>query len=172
MVVLNCTPESASVAPVQKTGQTTSYAAGDDGALSTGITWPNPRFKDNGDGTLVDNLTGLIWLKNANCDGTKSWQNPLTFVASIHDGVCGLNDSSVPGEWRLPNIRELHSLVNFGAADSAVYLNSSGFVAVQSKYWSSTTDANLANEAWDVNLSNGDIGGHGKVDPGYVLAVR
>jgi hypothetical protein len=34
---------------------------------STGVAWPNPRFTDNSDGTVTDNLTGLIWLKNANC---------------------------------------------------------------------------------------------------------
>ena len=36
-----------------------------------GVAWPNPRFTDNGNGTVTDNLTGLIWLKNANCFGTK-----------------------------------------------------------------------------------------------------
>ena len=54
-------------AMVPKTGQTTGYATGDDGALQKGVAWPNPRFTDNGDGTVTDNLTGLIWLKNANC---------------------------------------------------------------------------------------------------------
>ena len=34
-----------------------------------GVAWPNPRFTDNGNGTVTDNLTGLIWLKNANCFG-------------------------------------------------------------------------------------------------------
>ena len=56
-------------AMLPKTGQTTSYAAGDDGALQKGVAWPNPRFTDNGNGTVTDNLTGLIWLKNANCFG-------------------------------------------------------------------------------------------------------
>ena len=46
-----------------KTGQTTSYAAGDDGALQKGVASPNPRFTDNGNGTVTDNLTGLIWLE-------------------------------------------------------------------------------------------------------------
>ena len=53
-------------APVEKTGQTTSCAAGDDGALKKGVAWPSPRFTDNADGTVSDNLTGLIWLKQAN----------------------------------------------------------------------------------------------------------
>jgi hypothetical protein len=43
---------------VFKTGQTTSYRSGDDGDLEKGVTWPNPRFTDNSDGTVTDNLTG------------------------------------------------------------------------------------------------------------------
>ena len=45
--------QSAYPAPVPKTGQTISYAAGDDGALQKGVTWPVPRFTDNGDGTVT-----------------------------------------------------------------------------------------------------------------------
>lgn len=56
-----------SSAGVSKTGQTTSYGTRDDGALQKGVAWPNPRFTDNANGTVTDNLTGLIWLKNANC---------------------------------------------------------------------------------------------------------
>src|SRR5215831_10404550 len=67
VIVLDCTPVSATRAPVPRTGQTTSYAAGDDGALQKGVAWPTPRFTDNNNGTITDNLTGLIWLKNANC---------------------------------------------------------------------------------------------------------
>ncbi len=59
-------------APVPKTGQTTSYATGDDGILQKGVVWPIPRFKDNNNGTVTDNLTGLIWLKNANCFGVEN----------------------------------------------------------------------------------------------------
>jgi hypothetical protein len=49
-------------APVPKTGQTTSYAIGDDGDLERGVEKPplKDRFTDNGDGTVLDNLTGLI----------------------------------------------------------------------------------------------------------------
>ena len=60
-------------APVPKTGQTTSYTTGDDGDLEMGVPWPSPRFTDKGDGTVTDNLTGLIWLKDANCFGGRTW---------------------------------------------------------------------------------------------------
>jgi hypothetical protein len=58
-----CPPDGP--APVEKTGQMTSYATGDDGDHEQGVAWPNPRFNDRGNGTVVDNLTGLTWLKDA-----------------------------------------------------------------------------------------------------------
>ena len=89
-------------APVHKTGQTTSYATGDDGDLEKGVAWPNPRFTDNSDGTVTDNLTGLIWLKNANCFGTNI-RNLITItnvdarvMAASMDFVAGINDGTFP----------------------------------------------------------------------------
>lgn len=64
-------------APPPKTGQTDCYsmtgiitpcpATGQDGEYQKGVPWPTPRFTDFGNGTVKDNLTGLIWLKKANC---------------------------------------------------------------------------------------------------------
>ncbi|MGA9347827.1 MAG: hypothetical protein WBW48_03355 [Anaerolineae bacterium] len=47
-----------------KTGDTYTDGGvtGEDGELLKGVTWPSPRFTDNGNGTVTDNLTGLIWL--------------------------------------------------------------------------------------------------------------
>ena len=70
-------------APVPKTGQVTCYDAGgnvincagtgQDGELQKGVELPTPRFTDKGNGTVKDNLTGLTWLKNANCpNGAKT----------------------------------------------------------------------------------------------------
>lgn len=94
-----------------KTGQTASYRTHDDGDLEKGVTWPSPRFTDNGDGTVTDNLTGLIWLKNANCAGaSKNWDMAIDYAAALHDGCtncfgtagdCGLSDGSAEGDWRL-----------------------------------------------------------------------
>jgi len=53
-----CPPDGP--APVPRTGQTWTYAPGDDADLLKGVEWPVPRFTDNGDGTVKDNLTGLI----------------------------------------------------------------------------------------------------------------
>jgi hypothetical protein len=69
VALANCGPVSEAPAPVPQTGQTASYAAGDDGDIQAGVPWPVPRFTDNGNGTVRDNLTGLIWLKNASCLG-------------------------------------------------------------------------------------------------------
>ena len=48
------------------------------GEQAVGVEWPNPRFTDNGDGTVTDNLTALIWLKNANCFGVEKWNDALS----------------------------------------------------------------------------------------------
>ena len=59
---------------VPQTGQTTSYEIGDDGDLERGVVWPDPRFTDNANGTVTDNLTGLIWSKLAKCPWQgRSW---------------------------------------------------------------------------------------------------
>ena len=71
-----CDPCPPQAVTVPKTGQTTCSdesgvsrpctGTGEDGEHQKGVAWPNPRFTDNGDGTVTDNLTGLIWLKDAN----------------------------------------------------------------------------------------------------------
>jgi hypothetical protein len=89
--LLDCTPTSAAPAPVPKTGQTASIATGDDGDLEKGVASPNPRFTDNGNGTIMDNLTGLTWLKNASCLGQQTWANALAAanVLASPNVACG-----------------------------------------------------------------------------------
>lgn len=104
------------VAPVTKTGVAISADNGTDGNLQKGVEWPVPRFSDNNDGTITDNLTGLVWLKSIACDGnTSDFPEAVDFVASLQDGDCGLNDGSEPGDWRIPNIKEIQSLFRYGA---------------------------------------------------------
>ncbi|MEE4112584.1 MAG: hypothetical protein V2I40_07185, partial [Desulfobacteraceae bacterium] len=60
------------------TGQQKSYAHGDDGDLGMGTPWPTPRLIDNGDGTVSDRLTGLMWTKNADpTDGVIDWEDAV-----------------------------------------------------------------------------------------------
>lgn len=178
-------------APVPKTGLTTSYAAGDDGDLQMGMSWPTPRFIDNGDGTVTDKLTDLIWLKDANCssffsgDGTgsnsRNWSDALTAANSLAMGYCGLSDGSISGDWRLPNVRELHSLIHYGIYEPAVP-NTAGtgqwsegdpFIGVQSSfYWSSTTHASETDLAWRVLMRNGYVSSTLRDYGYYVWPVR
>ena len=105
-----CPPDGPS--PVAKTGRTGSVITGDDGDLERGLPWPMPRFTDNGNGTVTDNLTGLIWMKHANCFGVRTWNGALDDCDWLSSGYCGLSDGSSPGDWRLPNRFELESLLD------------------------------------------------------------
>ncbi len=155
MHTLNEIYELAWPARVPKTAQTFSYAAGDDGDLERGVTWPTPRFTDNGDGTVTDNLTGLIWLKNANCFGQQTWANALTAANTLNSPECGLSDSSAEGDWLLPNLREQQSLLYYGWYRPAL-LSGHPFTGVQCNYyWTSTTYAANSSYAWAVNLDGG-----------------
>ncbi|MBN1799144.1 MAG: DUF1566 domain-containing protein [Spirochaetales bacterium] len=115
---------------IMKTGQTESYAAGDDGDLEMGAAWPDPRFTDNGDGTLTDNLTGLMWEQSPDTT-QKTWSSALTYA---NDSLLATYD-----DWRLPNFYELATLMHAAQATVSTWLNASGFSNVQScGYWSST----------------------------------
>ena len=145
-------------AAVPKTGQTYAYETGDDGDLEKGVALPSPRFTDNSNGTITDNLTGLIWLKNANfMAGTRTWANALTDCATLNSGEGGLTDGSVEGNWRLPNAKELYSLIDLGGFDPALP-SGHPFTGVQSvSYWSSSTFQSGWSYAWYVDLAGGGV---------------
>lgn len=158
---------------VPRTGQTTSYATGDDGDLEKGVASPTERFTDKGDGTVKDNLTGLIWLKDANCFSESTWHNALSDCNALSTGSCGLTDGSSEGDWRLPNVNELISLVDRGRYLPAL---SSGhpFSNVQSYYyWSATTNIPSPTlYAWVVSMSSGEVASRNKPFTYYVWPVR
>ena len=161
---------------IWKTGQTTSYATGDDGDIQAGVAWPEPRFTDNGDGTITDNLTGLIWLKDGNCFGTMNWQSALDTVANFNYNPGNYNCNGYLAnytDWRLPNRKELHSLTDFSKYDLSLPQNNP-FTNLQYPYWSSTTEAFYKYYAWAIGMYDGGIGGFSKsVDTWYhVLPVR
>jgi hypothetical protein len=169
-VILPGTTMAGPPAFVPKTGQTVSYAEGDDGDLQAGVDLPSPRFTDNNDGTVTDNLTKLIWLKNANCFGAKDWDEALSVANELADGSCDLSDGSVPGDWRLPTVKELLSLMHYDYFDPALsnaegtgqWSDGDPFTDVPLSmgkwvffYWTSTTRQDLTNDAWCVTSYNG-----------------
>lgn len=166
-----------------RTGQTTCYneagvvincdKTGQDGEKQTGVVWPSPRFTDNKNGTVLDNLTGLIWLKNANCvdtvggiarsNGLLDWPSALTWSNNLVNGKCGLSDNSSAGDWRLPNINELRSLVDYSRHDPDLP-SGHPFSNVQSIwYWSSTTNPVYTSGAFTVGIGRGSIHANSKV---------
>ena len=163
-------------AQVPKTGQTTSYATGDDGDLEKGVSWPSPRFTGNGTGVITDTLTGLMWMENADAGndcqgvdtGTETWASALASAAACNDagGYAGYTD------WRLPNVRELFSLIDFSQYNPALP-SGHPFDNVQSYYyWASTTLAGSTTYAWYVYLGNGRVYYDFKTYTCYVWPVR
>ena len=132
----------------------------------------DPRFTDNGDGTVKDNLTGLIWSKDANCFGLLTWVQALDAANTLTSGSCGLTDGSVVGNWRLPNIKELQSLLDYGQSEPALPPGHP-FTGVQIyAYWSSSNYAVDPNYAFLAVSQNGDITNRSKTMPLYVWPVR
>ena len=146
------------VVSVASTGQSTSYATGDDGSVHKGVAWPAIRYKDNQDGTVTDNLTGLIWLKNAGCFTPTLWANALADVNQLASGSCGLSDGSTAGEWRLPNVNELESLVDASASSPATSLGNYFQNVSNAIYWTSSSyfgGEGGSPNAWTIRMSDG-----------------
>jgi hypothetical protein len=132
---------------------------GQDGEHQKGVS-TSLRFVDNGDGTVTDKLTGLVWLKNASCWGTQDWENAVSDIKQyLQNGECGLSDGTVPGDWRLPNINELRSLVDFGQPSPPALAPGHPFAGIMpgAEYWSSTSRQGDGSDAWGVPIDSGKI---------------
>jgi Protein of unknown function (DUF1566) len=172
-------------------GQTTCYNAtggviacagtAQDGEKQAGATLA---YQDNGDGTVTDLNTGLMWEKQSDDasihdrDQLFTWANAPTHITALNSGgFAGHND------WRLPNARELLSLVDYGAANPAIettafHSNCFGGCTVSTcsctaffAYWTSTTVTNLPNSAFAVNFTDGTVGVFTK-NASFTAAVR
>ena len=156
-IVSTATVQATGIIQLPKTGQSVCYnnsgiiidcfGTGQDGELQSGKSWPSPRFLDNGDKTVTDLLTGLFWTQNANpASSTKNWQAGLDYIKTLNIlNYLGYSD------WRLPNINELVSVVNWSQHPNNEWLNSLVFNSVQDQYWSSTSNSS---SAWNLNMSD------------------
>ena len=174
-------PVRSATALLPRTGQSIKYSTGDDGELQQGAVWPNPRFLDTGNETVLDNLTGLIWTRDANLmagrdpgygsnggTGSVTWQQALDYVKKLN-----LEVYRGSGDWRLPNRNELRSLADYSRNNPALPAGHP-FINPQSNwYWSSGTDTTLPANAWLINMQDGELFNNAKSDPYYqVWAVR
>lgn len=140
------------------TGQKTSYASGDDAAVQKGVAWPATRFVDNQNGTVTDNLTGLVWLKNAGCFTPTVWANAITDANQLANGACGLSDGSTAGQWRMPNVGELESLIDVSTSNPAITVGNPFVNVSNATYWSSTTyygGEEGSPNAWAIRFADG-----------------
>jgi hypothetical protein len=140
-----------------QTGQTACYdtegheiaceGSGQDGESRRGVPWPEPRFELQGE-TVLDRLTGLIWTRNAGCaEFPVTWREALDLAAGMNrQGSFGFND------WRLPNRRELRSLMSLQARKPALPDDHPFLTVFSGWYWTSTSAAVNTAYAWYVHL--------------------
>ena len=167
---------------VPRTGQAVCFDAsanvvscggtGQDGDIQAGMPPPNPRFTDNKDGTVTDNLTQLVWLLNANPFGFRVWADALALCGSLCSGNVGLSDGSEPGKWRLPNIREIESLVDYNQAGPCLPQGHPFQNVRPSSYWTSTSVTAAPTEAMFIILGVGPSIFDSKEHPFFVWPVR
>lgn len=185
---------------LSKTGQTTSFGAGTDGDLQLGIA---QTFIDNGDGTITDTSTGLMWEKKSDDgsihdkDDVYTWSgasygttNELdgtvtSFLAALNAGAgfAGYTD------WRLPNRKEMESLVNLEASLPATFpafdvscgtwsTGNEGCTVTTCSctwpglYWQSSTYIGAPGLAWIFDFGSGYIHADDKNVAYRVRAVR
>jgi hypothetical protein len=144
------------------------------------------RYTDNGNGTVTDNRSGLIWLKNANCFGGQKWKKAMQSAVNLASGQCGLRDGSRRGMWRLPSKDEWEAMIDekydslqkpglalSNAAGTDKWKEGDAFSGVQTNnYWSSTTTAGGTTGAWGVYLNGGGVGSYDEANTYYVWPVR
>ena len=142
------------------TGQTDSYTEtfGEDHDYLEN----HPSYSDNGNGTVFDNNTRLTWQQEDDDIG-RSWFEAESYCTSL--SLAGYDD------WRLPNVKELMSIVSFAINNSAIdtefFPNTNA-----AEYWSSTPYVNNINSAWPVNFSSGLAINTNKSSSSFVRCVR
>ena len=155
------------------TGQTACHDSAGAPISCESVEWPGQdgfyqagcpragRFTDNGDGTVTDNCTGLMWQKET-APGEYTWQEALEYCENLslarHD------------DWRLPNVRELQSIVDYGRHRPSI--DPIFGAEPWSSYWSSSTSFYNPAYAWGVGFYSGHMGSDDKTVGLSVRAVR
>jgi len=131
----------------------------------------NDRYVDNNNGTIFDKYTGLIWQQVSPTE-KQTWEQALSYCENLTLG----NKS----DWRLPNQKELRSLVDYSKANPSINIKYFPTTFTDDIFWSSTTTASTTNLSWGINFLSGNdflgskqltglFSGKGKY---YVRAVR
>lgn len=150
-----------SLAEIWKTGQTAIYGAGDDGDLKTGITWPSPRFSNLGNGTVRDNLTALIWTVDANAPGPEICsprKAKIVYYSYLYIQCLNNNNYLGYSDWRLPNRKELGSLLDYSRSNPALSQGHPFLEVASGYYWTSDTYLGFYSMGWPVDMGTGQSG--------------
>ena len=158
---------TAETARTRKTGQTVRHRVGDDGHHEAGVPAPENRFVLNADGTVVDTLTGLMWIQAphslTNNSGTHGWNAAVDFCEDL--------DYAGHSDWRLPNVLEMQSIIDYGQSSPALP-DGHPFLGVRLEFYhTSTTHAADSRSVWGLGIWDGrvTVGGKGA---GRVWPVR
>ncbi len=155
------------------TGQMTCYdiaghtipcvGSGQDAEYRRGIPWPQPRYEQQVE-IILDRLTDLVWLRDANLgEFPMTWQEALDHVERMNR-ACAFGY----GDWRLPNRRELRSLISHQTRKPALPEDHPFFNVFPGWYWSATTAAISPAHAWYVHMEGGRMFYGGK-DQSFLL---
>jgi hypothetical protein len=179
------------------TGQTTCYGidgnetscagTGQDGEYNI-----NPlSYTDNGDGTVTDNNTGLMWQKcsagqtdDATCSGSATASNwyqaygtpDATYNPEPHQDVCGSLTLGGHSDWRLPSKKEIMNIVDYGVPYPGPTIEQTYFpntvAGGTSLYWTSLTFVGDTSSAWYTTFDYGAVYHASKASSYYVRCVR
>ena len=141
--------------------------SGQDGEFRRGVSWPSPRFGVAGD-VVEDRLTGLVWPRNALlAEFPLDWNEALAFIRDLNrQALYGQQD------WRLPNRRELRSLMSYQTRLPALPEDHPFENVFSGWYWSSTTAALAPAHAWCVHMEGARMFYGGKDQYYMVWPVR